>query len=128
MSKSIFFKIALTCILIVLAGCSEQHVHAIKEMFALRQKIIKEYKSANVDVALKNFNSIDVSFINTSFNELTKAERERKAHEIARFVKDAYSRIDDINEISISFVIYKKYIIVEYTENLDTFSFKTSAI
>jgi len=63
--------------------------------------------------------------INTPFNDLTRAEKEQKAGEIAQFVKDNFDSIDKIDHIWVAFVIHKRYFfLINYTNSLDTFFFE----
>ncbi|NEQ45303.1 MAG: hypothetical protein F6K00_17800 [Leptolyngbya sp. SIOISBB] len=82
-----------------------------------------------MQVTLHNVNSVVISFINSHFNDLTETEKAAKAEEIAQFVKDNYDSVDKIDDIVVSFVVHKKYFLLfEYTNSLDTFTFKISEL
>ncbi len=72
--------------------------------------------------------TINASFINSAFNDLPEADKEPKAREIAQFVKDHYASIGKIDQISVSFIVHKRYVIFNYTNGLDTFFFDTKEL
>jgi hypothetical protein len=76
--------------LIFLSACNRKDVQIFKEMIPLRNALVKKYKADNIRVANWNGNNLTISFINSSFNDLTDAEKQLKAEEIARFVNSHY--------------------------------------
>jgi len=114
---------------ILLTGCSQESFQSFKGLFPLRDKLIQQFDEQNVRITIQNGNTVGVSFINSSFNNLSQQEKELKAQEVAVFVKDNYDAIENIDNIWISFVIHKRYLfLVNYTNSLATFFFDKNAL
>jgi hypothetical protein len=114
---------------ILLAGCSQESFQSFKGLFPLRDKLVQQFDERNVRITIQNGNTVGVSFINSSFNNLSQQEKELKAQEVAVFVKDNYDAIENIDNIWISFIIHKKYLfLVNYTNSLATFFFDKNAL
>ena len=121
MARKLFFAILISCLVVFTTGCIQQ----LQDLEPLKEQIVDEYKDENVRLQLHNGNSVGVSFINTPFNDLTQAEQEQKATEIAQFVKYNYDSIDKVDYIFVAFIVHKRYfLLVEYTNALDTFHFE----
>ena len=134
MMRKLLLTATISCFLVLtISGCAEplQDLlpQRLQDITPLREEIIDEYKDADVQVTLHNVNSVVISFINSHFNDLTETEKAAKAEEIAQFVKDNYDSVDKIDDIVVSFVVHKKYFLLfEYTNSLDTFTFKISEL
>jgi len=114
---------------ILLTGCSQESFQSFKGLFPLRDKLVQQFDEQNVRVTIQNGNTVGVSFINSSFNNLSQQEKKLKAQQVAVFVKDNYDAIENIENIWISFVIHKRYLfLVNYTNNLATFFFDKNAL
>ena len=114
---------------ILLTGCSQESFQSFKGLFPLRDKLVQQFDERNVRITIQNGNTVGVSFINSSFNNFSRQEKELKAQEVALFIKDNYDSIDNIDNIWISFVMHKKYFfLVNYTNNLATFFFDKNAL
>jgi hypothetical protein len=115
--------------LILLTGCSQESFQSFTGLFPLRDELVRQFDEQNIRVTIQNGNTVGVSFINSSFNNLSQQEKELKAREVAVFVKDNYDAIDSIDNIWISFVIHKRYLfLVNYTNSLATFFFDKNAL
>jgi len=77
-------------------------------MLSLQQQIIKTYPCEDAGVQLTNGNSLNISLVNSEFNDLSQSQQSDKAREIAIFVKDNYTGNADITRIVINFVLSKK--------------------
>ena len=134
MMRKLLLTATISCFLaLTISGCAEplQDLlpQRLQDITPLREEIIDEYQDADVQVTLHNVNSVVISFINSHFNDLTETEKAEKAEEIAQFVKDNYDPVDKVDDIVVSFVVHKKYFLLfEYTNSLDTFTFKISEL
>ena len=115
-------------LLILALSCSRKNIHDLMELIPLRKALIKEYRTDEVNLSIWNGNTLAVSFINSPFNDLSKAEKEVKAKEIARFVNGQYTSMETISTISVSFVVHKNYVIFNYNNSLSTFFFPTAGL
>jgi hypothetical protein len=73
-------------------------------MVDLQQKVAQTYQSGTVSVQIMNGNALNVSLVNSKFNDMTKTQQAERAHEIALFVKDNYTGKAKIEQITITFV------------------------
>ena len=111
---------------VLLSACNRKDAQVFKEMIPLRNALVQKYKVADIRLATWNGNNLTISFINSSFNDLTDPEKQSKAAEIARFINTHYVSIMYIQSIFISFVIYKNYVLFDYTNSLHSYFFNTS--
>lgn len=119
--KRFFILLALTLSFSVFVnGC----VQSFQDLIPLREKIIEKYQEHNIDLVLQNGNAIGVTFINSSFNDLEQGAKEQKAREIALFVKGNYESMDKIGMIWVAFTVHRNYIVLKYSNSLDTFIFR----
>ena len=73
-------------------------------MADLRKKVHDTYASEDVGVQLMNGTVLNVSLINSEFDQLSTAQQNDRAREIAQFVKANYTGKARITGIVISFV------------------------
>lgn len=109
-------------------SCGTQIVKSLGDLAQLQGEIAKEYKEAGVNVRLNNNAFLVVTFINSPLNKNEPEERSRRAQETATFVKTHYRSMGTIEEVWVGFVRQEtRYIVVNYTENLDMFGFDRNA-
>lgn len=118
----------LLCITLLTSACASDLMKELGELAPLRDQLVQTYAEDEINLQIQNGHAINVSFINSSFNDLPQADKEPKAQEIAQFVKDHYASIGKIDRISVSFVVHKQYVIFNYTNGLDTFFFDTKEL
>ena len=73
-------------------------------MLQLREQILERYQCKDAGVQLMNGNTLNISLINSEFNELSSSEQSASAYEIALFIKDNYIGKAGITHIVIAFV------------------------
>jgi hypothetical protein len=73
-------------------------------MLDLRQKMLQEYSCEDVGIQIMNGSSLNVSLINSEFNDLPNSEQADSAIEVAQFVKDNYTGKAALTRIVIIFV------------------------
>lgn len=113
---------------LLLNSCSPENRKALGDLEQLREQLIKEYKQKDPSLSLLNFNVLKISFINSAFNELGVQQQSEKARQIALFAKEHYSSINRVDEIWVSFVVYRNYIVFHYTDSLATYRFSKSEL
>ena len=70
-----------------------------------------------------------ISLINSKYNKLDKEIKEKNAREIAKYAVSLLKEKTKIEKINISFTIHeRKYLIVNYTNSLDSYSFEVSEL
>lgn len=74
------------------------------DLIALQQKVAEQYQ-CDVQVKINNTDTLVVTLVNSKVNELPQAQQERKAKEIALFVKSNYADLTDIQQIVIGFTV-----------------------
>jgi hypothetical protein len=108
-------------------GCGKL-ARTMLEVSRLRAAIIKEYGEKEVYVNLHNLNWLVVTFANSPLNDRGPEERKQRAQQTAAFVKQHYSSMDKITEISVNFMkVHTRYVVVHYNEGLGFYSFDKNA-
>jgi hypothetical protein len=78
---------------------------------------------------MDNGEHLTISFVNSSFNDLTWQGKKEKAEEIARFSASLLDEDWAVHTLSVRFTIHKKiYLLVDYTNTLATFHFNLDAL
>lgn len=121
-------SLILVLALLLISSCSPETRKALGDLAALRDQLIKEFKQKDANLSLLNSNILKISFINSGFNELGVQQQSEKARQIAFFAKEHYSSINRVDEIWVSFVVYRNYLIFHYTDNLATYRFLKSEL
>lgn len=73
-------------------------------MVDLRQKVLQKYSCEDVGIQIMNGSSLNVSLINSEFNDLSNSQQTDSALDIAQFVKDNYTGKATLIRIVIIFV------------------------
>jgi hypothetical protein len=73
-------------------------------MLDLHLKIAETYACEDVSIQFMNGNTLNVSLINSKFNELSQSQQADSARDVAKFVKDNYTGQAEIVRIVIVFV------------------------
>jgi hypothetical protein len=76
----------------------------LQAMMDLREKIRQTYVCEDVGVQIMNGNTLNISLINSEFNDLSTSEQADKARQVAKFVKTNYTGNANIVGIVIIFV------------------------
>jgi hypothetical protein len=109
-------------------GCGKDVFKTLDELGRLRKDLIKEFHEQNVDVVLQNSNNLAVTFVNSPLNARPD-QRIQRAQETADFIKRRYAGIDRLESILIRFLKQeRRMLVVNYTEELDSFVFGKDAI
>ncbi|MBX0332267.1 hypothetical protein K3G39_03370 [Pontibacter sp. HSC-14F20] len=77
----------LTILLITLFSCSEMSGE-FKYMNQLKKSIAEKYKTAEVEINIKNNNELTVSLIDPKFDDLSPAKKEQIAREIGKLAQE----------------------------------------
>ena len=110
-------------LLIILIIVSFSSCENFKDLSDLHKKILIEYNE-NVNIRITNNEHLNISLINSELNDLGIINRKEASNEIAKFVILNYRNIDNIITISVSYIIYKNYIIYRYTFKIDNYNYK----
>lgn len=111
-----------------LAGCSKDVFKTLDDLAHLRNDLIKEFHEKNVNVALQNSNNLAVTFVNSPLNGRPD-QRIRRAQETAVFIRRHYAGIDRLESILVRFFKHEtRMLIVNYTEEIDSFVFGKDAV
>ncbi len=76
----------------------------LQAMMQLREEIRQTCTCEDVGVQIMNGNTLNISLINSEFNDLSTSEQGDKAREVAKFVKANYTGNANIVRIVIIFV------------------------
>ncbi len=76
----------------------------LQAMMELQRKIRETYPCESVEIQIMNGNTLNISLVNSKFNDLAEPERAEKALEVAKFVKENYTGKAHIIRIMITFV------------------------
>jgi len=101
----------------------------IRETVAIQQAVMSEFELPSVKIHIQNGRELGLTLENSRFNELTPEQRRVQAIKVAQFTKSKLDKLNSIEAIWVKYVIYeKKYLVVDYTETLETFHFLTSEL
>ncbi|HEX2996203.1 MAG TPA: hypothetical protein VHP14_15360 [Anaerolineales bacterium] len=73
-------------------------------MLDLQLKIAETYTCEDLSIQIMNGNTLNVSLINSGFNELSPSQQVNSAREVAQFVKENYTGNIEFDRIVIIFV------------------------
>lgn len=128
MPSSVLSLILALIVASLVAGGCQKVVKSLGEISKLHAAIVKEYGEKDVGVNLNNNTTLSVTFINSPLNAKDREERAKRAEQTAVFVTQHFPSIDQIQRIWVSFVRQEtRYVIVHYSESLDTFGFDKNA-
>lgn len=98
--------VALVCVAL-LVGCSGEKVQVFGDLVPLQRQLAAEYGASNIafDVTFQDANALDVTFVDSSFNGLTGAQKAELAREIASFVCENYGSMGKVDTLRIAFEI-----------------------
>lgn len=74
-----------------------------KAMVDMQQKLAQTYSCQNVGVQIMNGDTLNISLVNSEFNDLPSSQQTDKARDVAQFVKDNYKGQAKIVRIVITF-------------------------
>jgi hypothetical protein len=125
-------ELVLLCLLLSsTSGCGTRAVKSLGELAIVRGEIIKRFGEEDVDIHQNSFSdntSIAITFINSSLNDKSQEEREKRAQETAQIVKAHHKSISQIDAIFVSFVRrITVFAVFHYSEALGTFGFDRDA-
>ncbi len=80
----------------------------LQAMMGLREKILQSYTCEDAGIQIMNGNTLNISLINSEFNDLPMSQQAEKAREIAKFVKANYTGKAQIVRIVIILVANTK--------------------
>jgi hypothetical protein len=115
-------KVAIfICAFIFLVSCSKEFREDFKNLFPLREALIKEFEVKDVRAVIQNGNCIGVSFINSKYNTEPEKIQEKVRQRTLELISSSYPDNDRINMAWVSFVKHKNYFFVfNYTDSTNT--------
>ena len=117
----------LVCVFFFVFGCSKEFRDDFKNLFPLRNAIIKEVGVKDVRVVIQNGNCIGVSFINSKYNDESETIQDEVRQRTLKLISSNYPNNRRINMVWIAFVIHKSYFFVfNYTNSINTKFYKKS--
>jgi hypothetical protein len=99
----------------------------LSDMADLQQKVLKAYPAQGVEVNIRNGRILNVSLVNSPYNQLSSSQQRTKAQEIARFVKDNYGGMSRVDAIYITFVERQQSTLIN-TNRFWTYTFDTKTL
>ena len=108
----------------LLSACGARLVQDVQDLLPLRERLVATYHTEDVRLVVQNGNALGISFVNTPFNELPAADKAATARAIAQFAAANYASIDHIDHLWVAFVVHRQYVVVSYTNSLDTYFFE----
>jgi predicted PilT family ATPase len=112
------FIIIATFFMALGAACAQ-----VKDLIPLRQELINQFHQENLELTVQNGKILNITFINSEFNALEQSQKKEKAREIAAFAKSHYASIGGIEDIGITFIQSKEYIVAS-TSSAENYVFK----
>jgi len=133
--------ITLTVILffLMLTGCSENFSSSVGKftnqvggLFAIKKLVDQQLTEGESGIHIQNGRTITISLVNTAYNEDTFENRKSLAINTAQLVSDHINykpEYKSVHDIVVTFVRHeKKFLIVDYTQTFDIFSFEVSEL
>lgn len=113
----------------LLAGCSSEDIKAIGDLVPLQRQLAAEYGASEIafDVAIKDDNTLGVTFVSPSFNGLTEEQQVDLAREIASFVCKNYGSMDGIDTVWIAFKVDQEVVLADASASV-SFAFDRSEL
>jgi len=136
---NIFQKIKICCFVVFLATgcwhCSEETFNKIKGqfggMFEIKKIVDARIRGGECGINIHNSEILTISLVNTLSNDGSKEERKYVADDIAYAVNAYISRkvgFENVRTLTIGFVKYKKYTIVEYKETIGHYRYDVASL
>jgi hypothetical protein len=113
--------------LVLLAGCSREDIRAVRDLIALHEQLSAEYGESNARVEIQQGNTLGITFVNSSFNDLTWDHKTLQAQEIASFVCENYASMDRIDKVLVTLETYRDSFMVDATSSV-TFAFEKNEL
>jgi hypothetical protein len=105
----------------------ESAKNELTAMVDLREKILDTYPCQDAGVQIRNGTVLNITLVNSEYNNLSYSEQAEKAEEIASFVKNNYSGSANIAGIIITFTENAQVGPVN-TNRFNSFSFDVSKL
>ena len=109
--------------LVLLAGCSGEDIQAVQDLVPLQEQLAAEYGGSNIKVEIEDGNTLGVTFVNSSSNDLARDRKAEQAREIAWFVCENYASMDRIDKVWVAFKVHQDGSIADTTSSA-TFVFE----
>ena len=124
---TVWMLTALVCL--PLLSCTQDMRDGIRETVAIQQAVTSEFGLPSVKIHIQNGRELGLTLENSHYNGLSSEQRRVQAIKVARFAKSKLDKLNSIETIWVKYVIYeKKYLIVDYTETLETFYFRVQEL
>jgi hypothetical protein len=122
-------KCSICLFLIFIAvACSKEAREQIGEMKQISTAISGKFNVQNVGIGVTNKHLLQISLINSRFNNFPEDDKNKLAEELAYFAFTKLEKIRNIDEIWVAFTVYKKTLFSEYKNSLDNHVFKVSVL
>lgn len=124
---------------LILTGCSENFSSSVGKfanqvggLYAIKKLVDQQLTEGESGVHIQNGRTITISLVNTTYNEGTSENRQSLAIKTAQLVSDHINdkpEYKSVHNIAIAFVRHeKKFLIVDFTQTFDIFSFEVSEL
>ena len=116
---------SLLAVSVLTAGCVKDAVSTLGELQRVRTEINKKFgEDVNVHLAQGPSLILTITYINSSLNDKTPAERGQRAEQTAQLVKANYQKIQSVGEIWVVFIRRQtRFGFFHYSEGLDVYGF-----
>jgi len=114
---------------IVVSGCSnaKEAYKSLGDLQQLHADLTTKYKE-ELSLNINNDKYLSISIINSKLNELPIEQKKQKAREIAVYAVGSYKNSNELETVSVGYVIHKSYIIINYTEAMEQYRFNVSEL
>lgn len=117
----LLFVFSAIFITILISSCTtEGIVEDFSDMSELRDSLSKVFPDEDIRVKISNGLYIGISFVNSDLKKLGKEEKNKIAKKVGLITRHFFDE-KRILDGSLTFVIFKNYIVFKYTEAVDTY-------
>lgn len=149
LSKAYKFGLATILALLLITGissCSQRLIESVQDtaqkahqsiqkLQSFQSVLVTKYQEKGIGVEINYsstdeglIRSINVQFTNTSFNKSTDGEQQKIARDVAMLAKDHFALDKPEDSISVSFVDFRNYGVLQYSQVIDSYTLRASEL
>lgn len=107
-----------------LSACTEEMRGQFGSMFEIRDRLVEEYNHEHVSINIHNGTSLTVTFVNSTFNDMSTKDRKAGAQSVASTTVASLEHNTGIRKLTVAFTQHEtRFLIVNYNNSFGSFVF-----